>query len=281
METKKVIITGANGYLGKEISRRLSQRGHQVIHFVRNPKKDEQFYDLAHEVNEQQIAESDILIHCAFITKQQNKNAFEININGTKKLIEICEKNHTKFVFISSLAAHELAESDYGKHKLQLESLINLNKNAILKPGLVIGQGGLCLRMIDFAKKYRVIPIFNKGEQPLQFVSIENVALTAIKVVEEDLSGKFTLVSKEKIEYITFYKTLEKVTNTKFLFIPLEINTLVKILDFFEKLKIKLPVDKENLLGLKKMQRIESTDDMQTLGLQSKSLYQILHEHIK
>ena len=269
MVIKKIIITGANGFIGNYLVNFLRKNGHEVLPFLRKPDLDkgEFFYEINGVINESIVAASDILIHCAFIPKVKNGNAIEQNIVGTQKLIAACKKHKVKFIFFSTLSAHAAAESDYGKHKLLLESKLDLEIDAILKPGLVIGNGGLFGRMLAFSKKFRTVPLIDGGKQPLQFIALSDVAQSTQKIIENNLSGSFTLVSDEPMTYRQFYKTIGEAFGIRLLFVWIPVNIILFSLGLFDRMKIKIPVSKENLLGLKNMAFIDPGNGMERIGI--------------
>src|SRR4051794_24178922 len=119
-----IIITGANGFIGSELVNRLSSAGWKVKAFVHSqpsvkiPGVEYIGFDLEKENREPDFNDAELLVHCAYIRYDQNKNADEINIAGTKRLIAICRKKNIKPIFISSFSAHPGAQSHYGKNKL-------------------------------------------------------------------------------------------------------------------------------------------------------------------
>jgi len=69
----KMIITGANGFIGTYLVDYFSTRGVEVTAFVYPQPSDKkpgvlyQTYDLGQPLNESLLAGCDILIHCAYI----------------------------------------------------------------------------------------------------------------------------------------------------------------------------------------------------------------------
>ena len=72
-------------------------------------------YDLETEPDEKLFESVNYLVHCAYLKYEKNKNSDSINIEGTKKLIDICRKNNIKPLFLSTFSAHKEAQSHYGR----------------------------------------------------------------------------------------------------------------------------------------------------------------------
>lgn len=274
MPVKKIIVTGASGYIGRYLVSYLREAGHEVIPFVRkaDSTKGEVLYDLTSAIPSESISKVDVLVHCAFIPKGKHKNATADNISGTEKLLSVCKEHGVRFIFFSTLSAHLEAESDYGKHKFQLESQLDLSTDAVLKPGLVIGNGGLFGRMLDFSRRFRIIPLIDGGKQPLQFIALADVAACTRNIIEKNLSGSYVLVSQEDHTYRQFYEFISQFLNIRFLYFKIPVNTIVYLLDTFAKMGIPLPVGKENFLGLKNMKFVDPGSDMAKLGVSPMSL---------
>jgi nucleoside-diphosphate-sugar epimerase len=68
------------------------------------------------------------------------------------------------------------AVSEYGKTKLAIEKMLDPRKDLILKPGLVLGHGGLFGSILRMIRSLPILPLVDGGSQPLQAVDIEDLA---------------------------------------------------------------------------------------------------------
>ncbi len=100
----KVLVTGALGQLGYDVIGELRERGHDYT---------------AVDINEMDITDSeavkktielsnpDCVIHCAAYTAvdaaEENKElCYKINVTGTENIINVCQENNIKLIFIST-----------------------------------------------------------------------------------------------------------------------------------------------------------------------------------
>lgn len=256
---KKIIITGASGYIGKELTSFLSNNGYFIYAFQRtntidnHPKIEYVNYILnSDDLNSHYFENSDYLIHTAYQPLLSKKEE-DVNFLGTKKLLEKCRKHNVKFIFMSTVSAQESVTSRYSKSKLKVESILNTEKDLILKIGLVIGNGGLFLRMFKFIKKSPIIPIFDSGKQQIQYICLSNITNLCLASITNFIPGNYVIVSKSSISTKKFYSKLANLQGKKVLFINIPSTLTYKLLKFTEYLKLPLPVTSENLLGIKNM----------------------------
>jgi len=125
----KVLVTGANGFLGKNLCFHLEAINCEVLRFVRGEKLD---------FLEECVSRADAIIHLAGENRPENPSTFEVvNIDLTNKICEFVSKftKNIPIIFTSSIQAE--LDNLYGLSKASAEkSLINLSKNLDIKLGI-------------------------------------------------------------------------------------------------------------------------------------------------
>ena len=273
-EKRKIIITGAAGFIGSAVLRHFRDKGWNVIAFVQSmPGKPENEvvyvkYDLAAVPDEGAFENCDGLVHCAYL-----KNDLETNVSGTKRLLELSRKHGVrKNIFISSFSAHPDAISKYGKQKLELEKIFSTERDCVLRAGVVLGNGGgLFGQMKEHVMKGKRIPLIDGGKQPLQIVDVNDLVMVIDKVIENDVHGVFTIARPEPLTYKEFFLALGRRFNKKVKFISVPFFLVNWGLAFCESMGLKLPVNRENVLGLKFIRLRETQTDLDKLGVKLKS----------
>jgi nucleoside-diphosphate-sugar epimerase len=272
----KVVITGANGFLGSNLCTFFVQKGWQVNALVHRlpqvqiPGISYCSYELSGNPDEKYFEGADYFIHCAYARATKGQDAYHMNIEGTKKLLEASRKYGIKNIFISSVAARKDALSVYGKQKYACEGLFNRPSDLILRPGLILGNGGLFGQMREYLQKSRLIPLISGGKQPMQTINVNDVAIAIEKCLQKELSGTLILASSEKLTTKEFYKFLCKSIHTRPIFISIPYSILYFCLSISESIGFTLPVSRENLLGLKKIDYIDSSQNLATIGISIK-----------
>jgi dTDP-4-dehydrorhamnose reductase len=148
----KVLITGANGYLGARLMKDLSDYydAYGTYHKTGPSNKLLQL-DIA---NKQEVIyavnkiKPDLIVHASAIPNEKKCEqdialARSVNVDGTANIAEAANAINASVVFISSTAVLDPEKyGTYGKTKFEAERIIQkMCKNyLILRPGLIIGQ---------------------------------------------------------------------------------------------------------------------------------------------
>lgn len=277
MSNPVVIITGANGFIGQKLTEYFLAKNYSVralVHHFPAIKKDKVAYFL-HNIedapSEDIFKSANILIHCAYLRYEKNPDADQLNIRGTKILIELCRKNNIKPVFLSSFSAHPEAESHYGKTKLACEKLFDLSRDLVLKPGLVLGTQGLFGEIVKNVKASKFFPLVGDGTQPMQSIAIDDLCSIIGIGLEKNSVGIYYVAEPTAIPIKDLYKTISEGLNKKIVFVPIPFSLLYFVCAIAEKMRIQLPVTSENLLGLKHLRSFETEKDLRSFGVQIKN----------
>jgi nucleoside-diphosphate-sugar epimerase len=268
-----VVITGANGFIGSYLVSFFTNKGWKVKALVHNMPQQSltgveyHLHNLLSAPDEKVFQDVDYFIHCAYA-----KGDFELNVTGTKQLLEMSRKcGVKKNIFISSISSIENALSVYGKQKWACEKLLEVSKDLIIRPGLVLGDGGLFGQMREYLKTKQTIPLISGGTQPMQTVFINDLAECIFTCMDKNLRGVFTIASEEKTLYKEFYTLLCSTLNTKPKFVSVPYGLFYFMLSISESIGIKLPVSRENLLGLKQLKYVDTTEDLKKIGITLKN----------
>ena len=251
----KILVTGGAGFIGRHVVEDLLNNN-QVRIFDNFSNSDKELIsklsNLGAEVingditNQEDIVSAskdfEIIIHLAAIISVEEsvrnpKKTFEINIEGTKNVLNACEKNHIKKFIASSSAAvygegdnnsplnensKTLPISPYGESKLKMEKEIREFKSKhnmkciILRFFNIYGEGqtpeyaGVITKFIERIKQSKPLEIFGDGLQTRDFISIEDIINSIYCAISTDKSGTYNIASgkttsiKELAEYMVF-----------------------------------------------------------------------------
>jgi nucleoside-diphosphate-sugar epimerase len=171
----------------------------------------------------------DGVLHLAALTHSSNNaEYFKVNLEGTRNLINACNKNDVKrFIFISSVAASGDGGA-YGLSKLKSEDLICESGLdwIILRPSEIYGlqmKEGIG-KLISWIKNLYVLPIIGNGSYYMSPVYIDDVVDAMAQVVMSPnlTNQKLNLCGPEIISFEEIVDRLSRIFNVsrQKIFIP-------------------------------------------------------------
>lgn len=239
MPAKTVAISGASGFLGKNLSNYLEGQGFKIKYLVRNESDDidKIYYNYeTKEIDKEKLKKCDIVIHLAGknlltfpFTKKVKNEVWHSRVNSTKFLADTIEslgKNGPKvFLCASAVGIYGdknddvlLEDSPKGKDFLaQLcehwEKAAHINNPQIrvvsLRISPVLAKEGGMLKSI--------LPIFNlclggtigSGKQYLSFISLEDFCRAILFIINnQHISGPANICSPFAVTNKNFTKAL-------------------------------------------------------------------------
>lgn len=163
------LLTGASGYLGGLIARRLAAQGWEVVGLTRKPRPGERAFALGGGVEAETLAGADALVHCAYDFAPVNWSDIEaINVEGSARLFAAARAaGVANLVFISTISAFDGCKSKYGRAKLLIEERARAAGACIIRPGLVYGAspGAMFGRLVAQVRATAIAPMPGGGRQ--------------------------------------------------------------------------------------------------------------------
>jgi len=201
----KCLVTGASGFIGNALVHRLSNQNHEVIGLTHKhdpPKKHPKSTYITDDIVNpgDQLKETcksvDVLFHCAAFVKDYGpkKLFYEINVEGTKNLVALCNNSIDRFVFLSHIPYEKITASNYyNKTKTIAETYLHeqYKKNGfpevVIRPGNVYGPGATTwvVRPVQSIKKER-IALIDHGLGIFLHTYIDNLLDALIAAAEKD-----------------------------------------------------------------------------------------------
>ena len=286
---RAIVITGASGLLGGACCRYFSARGWDVRAVVRRPDRSRELEPharggifrgvLPDAVDERAFAHApSAVVHCAYATDSQDlKRAAAINIDGTRTVRGLASAHHTgRFVFVSSIAATAEAESFYARSKRQIEATLDRDRDLALRPGFIIGPGGLFARLAETIRVRPFVPLLYGGRQELQTVWLDDVCEAIEQALEREVTGVVHVAHPNPVPIRRFYQAIALLVDRRCRFVRLPAGPLLLALRGAEKMGFHLPISSENVLGLKHLRAIDVAPDLKRLGVAPRSFEESL-----
>lgn len=230
---RKMLVTGANGFIGSHICETLRSSGFDVRALVRQTSDLTNIKHLDLELvygdlNDPDslpaaIEGADAIVNNAGITKALDNAVFErVNVAGTEnilKAVETSDGDIKRFVQISSTAASGPAPSDvpinedhpprpltaYGKSKLESEKAAMAYGDrfpvTVLRPSAVYGPRDKEMLSFFKAVSFRLKPTFGTGECYINFTYVKDLAQAVARALTVDSPSGVVYFVAEKRSY--------------------------------------------------------------------------------
>jgi len=247
--SKKILITGANGFLGSAITKLAIKKGYKVSVLIRNNSNLDNLTKFQSKINffygdlrnksdlYEPVKESDIIFHVAAdyrLWSRKPSEIYDTNVHGTENLALSVLKFKKKLVYTSSVAAlgfdkHEGNETtrvkfgqmvgDYKKSKYLAEKIIEkLAKKDLqvitVNPSTPIGPGD-----IKPTPTGKIILDVLKGKMPayvdtgLNFVHVEDVAEGHFLALKKGKIGEKYILGGENLNFKDFLDLVSETGN--------------------------------------------------------------------
>jgi nucleoside-diphosphate-sugar epimerase len=198
-----IAITGATGFVGAAVARRLTAAGHRLQALFRPASGHRQPSDLsvrwiAGDLNhadslQQLVSDADAIVHCAGAVRGATREDFNrVNADGLEHLLRatLDQPRIPRFLLISSLSAREPAISHYAASKRQGETLL-ARKSAqlpwtIYRPCAVYGPGDQEMLPIFKWMARGIAPVLGSGNSRFSLIFVEDLANAVADWLEHD-----------------------------------------------------------------------------------------------
>lgn len=230
-----ILITGATGFIGRHLLKALIEKGHHCRCLVRESSSlDELFDDSLVELFQGDVTKPKTLKgvgksieavyhlaaagHVAAVSKEAYNVFFNLNVQGTRNIVEVCGQDGVKrFIHFSSTAAMGLIKlsiidenvpcqpkTPYQKSKYESELAAFETGNKfgmeviVLRPCMVYGPGGKG-EFLKFCKliKKGIFPRIGLGKNLTPIVHVHDVVRAAVNALDKGVAGEVYLIASE------------------------------------------------------------------------------------
>jgi NADH dehydrogenase len=196
-----ILVTGATGFVGSHLVRRLRKENIPVRAVVRTPERAQMLRDMGAEVAAGDVSDASSLlsaakgaeriVHLVGIIQEGRGFTFRsVHVEGTRLVLEAAKEAGVKHVFHqSALGTREGAKSEYHRSKWEAEELVRKSGMpfTILRPSLIYGPGDLfTLRLAEMIRLSPLLPVIGSGRSRVQPVFIDDVVSCIVKAVTSD-----------------------------------------------------------------------------------------------
>lgn len=218
-QTLTIAITGANGFVGRNVGRLFTKRGIQVINIVRKNRTTSVksgatliSHDLSEKHLVQRLKKCTALLHFIGQGKQTVENDYEkVNVGLTKNAVNLCKKaGIKKIIYISGLGVDKNTPFGYfiSKYKAEQEIIRSGLDYTIFRASYVIGKDDPLSQILYKQIKNGKITIAGSGNYRLQPIFVEDAGEVFLQAI---LNKKFSkkiidLIGPQTVTYNNFIK---------------------------------------------------------------------------
>lgn len=197
----KILLTGANGFIGRYLLAGLLAAGHEVVPAVRRPEEADRLLpvpcsikvdfnrDTKVETWLPRVADFDAVINCAGVLQEsRGQSIAAIHAAAPEALFEACRQRGVRRVIqISAISAEAAAGTAYALTKRAADHFLQASDLdwIVLRPSLVYARGayGGTALLRALAALPCAIPVIGRGEQKFQPIHIDDLVATVIALL--------------------------------------------------------------------------------------------------
>lgn len=284
----RVFITGISGLVGSALARHLTSLGWQVQGSCSSEERAKQCESLlslrcralplGQIPSTSMFAEVEAVVHCAL---DQSPSSWERNVEGLRSVYEAAQVDGVKQqLFVSSITSDHETETGYGKQKLAGEGIFNGADDVIIRPGLVLGNGGLFGRIARVVERSPVIPLLNGGKDRVFYLGIEDLCAAVVRLLLSKRHGETCTIANlfvpEPATMEQLVRCIVRTAGRSRLLLSVPSAPVALLLKVLEGVGLKLPVSSENIRGLSQNSSMKYHSDLPSILPEYQRLEEIL-----
>ena len=192
----KALVTGAAGFVGREVVKALCSRGVEVRCLVRTPGRERVLSEQGVDVHYVDITDPaaltptifdvDLAVHLVAIIKERGASTFdEVNRKGTENVVGAARDAGVRhFIQLSALGAVDNPRYPYLYSKWRGEQAVIGSgvPYTILRSSLLFGEGDeFTNALAGLVRAFPIVPIIGSGKTRFQPIAVDEVARCVVE----------------------------------------------------------------------------------------------------
>jgi uncharacterized protein YbjT (DUF2867 family) len=223
-----IAVTGAFGYSGRYIAKRLLDAGHSVITLTNSVQRRNPFGDtvVAHPFHfdqparlEELLRGVDALINTYWVRFDHRLFTHDQAVANTKVMFNAAKEAGVRRIVHISITNPDLnSELPYFRGKAELEqALVNLGLSyCILRPTVLFGKEDVLINNIAWALRHLpVFGVFGSGEYKLQPIYVDDLAAIAVEKATATGNEIINAIGPETFTYRELVTTIGQILGCK------------------------------------------------------------------
>ena len=276
-----VLVTGATGFLGREVVKALCGHGVEVRCLVHTPGREKvlagQRVDVHYgSVGDQAALEAafydvDAVVHLVAVIRERGPETFqEMNWKATGNVVAAAKSAGVKhFVYMSAIGAADNPLFPYLYSKWQAEQAV-INSGiayTIVRASLLFGDGdGFINALAGLVRVFPVVPIVGSGRNTFQPMAVHDAArCVATSVWSDELSGMVIEVGgPEHLSYNDIVDVIARTYRRRRLKLHIPLVLMRPVVQIMEALVPRPPATAEQLrmVSLSNIAKLNTVDEL-------------------
>jgi len=226
----KTLVTGATGFVGREVLRQLQTAGHEARVLARDSKAAADRLpqpSCVTEFHQGDVSDlqsltgaakgCDAVIHLVGIISEAGSSTYErLHTEATRNLITTTRSDGvTRFVHMSALGTRADAVARYHQTKWSAEEMVRRSglDFTIFRPSLIYGpEDHFVNQFVQLSKWLPFLPVIGSGTALMQPVAVEQVARCFVRalIIPESIGQTYDVCGPDRL---TFVQILDAILN--------------------------------------------------------------------
>jgi uncharacterized protein YbjT (DUF2867 family) len=224
----RTAVTGAFGYSGRYIAKRLLAAGHGVITLTNSLKRENPFGDQVrafpfHFDQPARLRESlqgvDVLINTYWVRFDHRRFTHEEAVANTKVLFQAAKAAGVRRIVHVSITNPDLkSDLPYFRGKAELESALEALgvSYCILRPTVLFGKEDILVNNIAWSlRHFPVFGVFGAGDYRLQPIYVDDLAAAAVDQAAGNTNEVVHAIGPETFSYRGLVETIRRALGLK------------------------------------------------------------------
>jgi uncharacterized protein YbjT (DUF2867 family) len=211
----RVLVTGASGYVGREVCGRLEADGREVVRFSRSSGGDIGDPDSVRAA----VDGVDAIVHLVAILDGSDAQFEAVNVQGPRNVVAAAAATGVRrLVHMSALGvteAHAPLTRYWGTKWAGKRAVVESDLNwTVIEPSFVFGAGGGALKAFESLIRLPVAPVIGDGRYRHQPVWVGDVAAAFSAALDrpETIGKRYELGGPQVFEFNDLLDELARVT---------------------------------------------------------------------
>lgn len=281
-DPRRVLLTGARGFVGREVLRQLLASGHEVVAVSRHLRATNVPHgviqvaaDITGDGWQRWCEGCGAAIHLVGIIRQAPRAGvtFErAHVVATRRVIALCRSLGIKrLVHMSALGARAEAATAYHCTKWQGEEAVRASDLdwTIFKPTPLFGPGdGFATTIAHALRRFPVFPVFGDGSYRVQPIAVEEVAHCFVAALERPVTigETYNLGGPEALTYNEVLRRIAQALGLRRIFVHLPLGFAKPAVSVIQHLP-GAPITRDQLIMLLEGSTCDTSAASLTFGI--------------